>query len=395
MAGLVMGRFDVVVVGGGPAGALAAATAARAGAKALLLERTTKAPPRCTGLVSPQAVELLSIPPSLIREKIRAARIHSPGGQMLELSSQRTKGYVIDRAGLDRLLLARAGEAGVEVRAGVAATGYAEGLVHTTSGKVSCEVLIGADGPVSSVARWAGLSRPKELLVGLQAIVRAEIPREQVEVFLGRQVAPGFFAWAVPAGDGELRVGLATQHGKVAGELLDRLLATRFPQAEVVAKVAGLIPIGPPPSTTAGRVLLVGDAAGQVKPTSGGGLYFGAVCAQLAGQLAAQGPLALQRYEESWRNAIGEELSFGLRARHVLKHLSDEDIDRAFSVLNDGKLLGFIAEQADIDRPSALLQKVLGKPALWGRLLPVVEALGGWGRVRKLLSGLPQDKGTS
>ena len=390
-----MGRFDVVVVGGGPAGALAAATAARAGAKALLLERTTKAPPRCTGLVSPQAVELLSIPPSLIREKIRAARIYSPGGQMLELSSQRTKGYVIDRAGLDRLLLARAGEAGVEVRAGVAATGYAEGLVHTTSGKVSCEVLIGADGPVSSVARWVGLSRPKELLVGLQAIVRAEIPREQVEVFLGRQVAPGFFAWAVPAGDGELRVGLATQHGKVAGELLDRLLATRFPQAEVVAKVAGLIPIGPPPSTTAGRVLLVGDAAGQVKPTSGGGLYFGAVCAQLAGQLAAQGPSALQRYEESWRNAIGEELSFGLRARHVLKHLSDEDIDRAFSVLNDGKLLGFIAEQADIDRPSALLQKVLGKPALWGRLLPVVEALGGWGRVRKLLSGLPQDKGTS
>ena len=390
-----MGRFDVVVVGGGPAGALAGVAAAQAGAKVLLLERATRAPARCTGLVSPQAVELLSIPPSLIREKIRAARIHSPGGQMLELSSQRTKGYVIDRAGLDRLLLARAGEAGVEVRAGVAATGYAEGLVHTTSGKVSCEVLIGADGPVSSVARWVGLSRPKELLVGLQAIVRAEIPREQVEVFLGRQVAPGFFAWAVPAGEGEVRVGLATQHGKVAGELLDRLLATRFPQAEVVAKVAGLIPIGPPPRTTAGRVLLVGDAAGQVKPTSGGGLYFGAVCAQLAGQLAAQGPSALQRYEESWRNAIGEELSFGLRARHVLKHLSDEDIDRAFSVLNDGKLLGFIAEQADIDRPSALLQKVLGKPALWGRLLPVVEALGGWGRVRKLLSGLPQDKGTS
>ena len=390
-----MEHYQVVVVGGGPAGALAAATAARAGAKVLLLERTTRAPARCTGLISPQAVELLSIPPSLIREKIRAARVHSPGGRVLEFSSPETKAYVIDRAGLDRLLLARAGEAGVEVRSGVAATGYAEGLVHTTSGKVGCDVLIGADGPVSSVARWTGLSRPKELLVGLQAIVRAEPPREQVEVFLGRQLAPGFFAWAVPAGDGELRVGLATDHGKAAGELLDRLLATRFPQAEVVAKVAGLIPIGPPPSTTAGRVLLVGDAAGQVKPISGGGLYFGAICAQLAGRLAAQGPSALQRYEKSWRNAIGKELSFGLRARRVLKNLSDEDIDRAFSVLNDGKLLGFIAEQADIDRHSALLRKVLGKPALWGRLLQLVQALGGWRRVRKLLSGLPQDKGTS
>ncbi|MBC7099779.1 NAD(P)/FAD-dependent oxidoreductase, partial [Candidatus Bipolaricaulota bacterium] len=392
---LARGRFDVVVVGGGPAGTLAAAAAAEAGAKVLLLERTTKAPPRCTGLVSPQAVELLSIPPSLIREKIRAARVHSPGGQILELSSRKTKGYVIDRAGLDHLLLARAGEAGVEVRVGVAATGYAEGLVYTTCGKVGCEVLIGADGPVSSVARWAGLSRPRELLVGLQAIVRAKVPGEKVEVFLGRQVAPGFFAWAVPAGEGEVRVGLATQHGKVAGELLERLLATRFPKAEVVAKVAGLIPIGPPPRTAAGRVLLVGDAAGQVKPTSGGGLYFGAVCAQLAGRLAAQGPSALKGYEKAWRDEIGEELSFGLRARHVLKHLSDEEIDRVFSALNDGKLLGFIAQAADIDHPSALVQKVLGKPALWGRLVPVVNAMGGWGRVRRLLYGLPQSDSPS
>jgi len=390
-----MDRYDVVVVGGGPAGALAGAAAAQAGAKVLLVERATRAPARCTGLVSPQAVELLAIPPSLIQEEIRAARLHSPCGHVLELSSPKTKGYVIDRATLDRLLLARAAETGVDVRGGVAATGYQEGVVHTTYGKVSCDVVIGADGPLSAVARWAGLPRPKELLVGLQAIVRAEIPREQVEVFLGRQVAPGFFAWAVPAGEGEVRVGLATQHGKVARKLLDRLLAVRFPQAEVVAKVAGLIPIGPPPSTTAGRVLLVGDAAGQVKPTSGGGLYFGAICACLAGRLAAQGPSALGEYEESWRAEIGEELSFGLRARHVLKHLSDVDIDRAFAALNDGKLLEFLAERADIDRPSALLRAVLGRPALWGRLLPVVEALGGWARVRGLLSGLPPGEATS
>ena len=107
MAEPIMKHYDVVVVGGGPAGALTAAHAARAGARVLLLERTRRAPARCTGLVSPRAIELLQVPKSLILQEIRGVRVHSPEGRTLELSAQKPKGYVIDRAALDGLLLAR------------------------------------------------------------------------------------------------------------------------------------------------------------------------------------------------------------------------------------------------------------------------------------------------
>ena len=388
MAEPVMKHYDVVVVGGGPAGALTAAHAARAGAKVLLLERTRRAPPRCTGLVSPRAIELLQVPKSLILQEIRGVRVHSPEGRTLELFAQKPKGYVIDRAALDGLLLARAEEAGAEVRRGVAATGLTETVLHTTAGEVGFSVLVGADGPVSSVARWTGLPRSQELLVGLQAILRAEAEEGLVQVFLGRDVAPGFFAWAVPAGDGELRVGLATGSGREAGRLLAKLLKTRFPGAEVRGQVGGLIPIGPPRRTVAGSALLVGDAAGQVKPTSGGGLYFLALCAEIAGEIAARGPGILPEYESRWRRVIGEELSFGLKARRILSRLTDQEIDRALLALSDPKVLELLA-QADIDHPSRLVSAVLARPALWGRLLPLVEALGGWPRVRGLLAGLP------
>ena len=382
-----MEHYDVVVVGGGPAGAISAAYAARAGAKVLLLERTRRAPARCTGLVSPWTIDLLQVPQSLILRGIHGVRVHSPGGRTLELSASEAKAYVIDRTSLDELLLARAREAGAEVRRGVAATGLADTTLHTTAAPVGFSVLVGADGPISSVARWSGLPRSQELLVGLQAILRFEAEERLVQVFLGQNVAPGFFAWAVPAGEGELRVGLATDSGKEAGRLLAKLLKTRFPGAEARGQVGGLIPIGPPPRTVKGNVLLVGDAAGQVKPTSGGGLYFLALCAEIAGELAARGPEALSEYESAWRRKIGEELSFGLKARRILTRLTDQEIDRALLALSDPKVLELLA-QADIDHPSRLASTVLGRPALWSRFLPVVEALGGWSRVRGLLAGL-------
>jgi flavin-dependent dehydrogenase len=193
----------------------------------------------------------------------------------------------------------------------------------------------------------------------------------------------------VPAEEGTVRVGLATGSGREAGRLLGRFLNARFPKAQVVRQVGGLIPIGPPERTQGGRVLLVGDAAGQVKPTSGGGLYFLALCAGIAGEFAARGPEALPDYESRWRDEIGAELAFGLRARRVLARLSDQDIDRALAALDDPQLLSFLAQTADVDHPSRLVSAVLGRPRLWARFLPLVDALGGWARLRGLLSGLP------
>lgn len=379
-----MEKYEVVVVGGGPAGAICAAAAAEASARVLLLERALGAPVRCAGLISPRTVELLELPPSLVLRGIRGVRIHSPGGRALTLSSPKVKGCVIDRAALNDLLLARAKEAGAIVWA-AAALGYRGKTLNTTAGPVGFEVLVGADGPVSGVARWAGLPRPSELLVGVQA--QGEVSPwkgDHVEVFLGRGVAPGFFGWAIPAGEGEVRVGLATDQGRRAGELLDRLLAARFPQAVVRERIAGLIPIGPPKQTASERVLLVGDAAGQVKPLSGGGLLFGPLCARIAGEIAAQGPEALPQYEARWRAELGEEITFGLRARRFFLELSDQEFDQALVVLNRGPLRQFLAEQGDIDHPSQLIRAARSRPRLWFHLLPLLNSLGP-ARVRELL----------
>ncbi len=320
--------------------------------------------------------------------RIRRAIVVSPKGRPIEFSSRSIKAYVIDRAGLDELLIARARAEGVEVARGVAAVGLSGDELATTAGRVRFSVLVGADGVVSQVANWAGLPRPRELLVGVQAVVAAPAPTDAVEVHLGRGVAPGFFAWVVPAGD-RVRVGLATCDWRAARGLLVAFLSRRFPAARVGGWTGGLIPIGPPEKTVSGRVLLVGDAAGQVKPISGGGLYFGTVGARLAGEAAARGPEALPDYERRWREELGEEISFGLAARRVFLELTDPELDRALAAIASPRLVGLLADRADIDYPSRLLAVVRSSPGVWGPLLAAARALGGIGRLRRLVEGLP------
>lgn len=364
-----MDWYDVVVVGGGPAGAVAARAAAEESAKVLVLERAPNAPARCAGLISPRAFDFLGIPQPLLLREIHGTRIYPPTGKALELSSPKVKGLVIDRAALNELLLFRAEEAGATVWRGAAALGLTGSVLRTTSGKVGFEVLIGADGPISGVASWTGLARPQEILVGIQATVRAAIGKgDRVEVFLGREVAPGLFAWAIPAQEGEVRVGLATSEGRRANALLARLLGKRFPKAEVVEKTAGLIPIGPPANTAGERVLLVGAAAAQIKPLSGGGLFFGPLCAKIAGKLAACGLAAISDYESRWRKEIGREITFGLLARRTFLRLSDRDLDHIVSACHDPVLLQFMAEQGDIDFPSRLVRKARTQLRLWPHL---------------------------
>ncbi|HEC62847.1 MAG TPA: NAD(P)/FAD-dependent oxidoreductase [Candidatus Acetothermia bacterium] len=378
-------KWDVAVVGGGPAGALAAAAAARAGARVVLLERTRRAPVRCGGLIGPHARRLLALTPDLVLQEITAIRIHPPAGEPVELQAENPKAYVVDRKKLDQLLLLRASEAGVEVRLGVAARGFSGEVLYTTCGKLEFSVLIGADGPRSSVAQWAGLPGPREVLVGVQARLRVRVQQGLVQVFLGSRVAPGFFGWAIPTEE-HMLVGLGTTAGRAAGELLRELLRAHFPGAEVVERTAGLIPIGPSSRTHAGRVLLVGDAAGQTKPLSGGGLYFLARCAPLAGELAAQGPTALADYQPRWQREIGQEIEFGLRVRRVFLRVTDEKLGLLIEGLRDEELAEFLAQVADADQPSKLVRAALSRPELWGRFLRLLQPLGGWRRLRHLLA---------
>ncbi len=380
----------MVVVGGGPAGAVAAHAAARGGARVLMVERSPHRPPRCTGLVGPTTLDLLALPPRLVVRALRAVRVVAPGGAAVEFRVPDVRGYVLDRRGLDRWLLERAAEAGAEVWSPAAAMGLTGRRLHTTAGAVEFEVLVAADGAASAVRRWVGLPPPGELLVGVQAEVEAPGAADRVEVHLGSMLAPGGFAWVVPAEEGMVRVGLLTVAGREAFSLLDRFVACRFVGRRVHRREGGLIPIGPPATTSAGRVLLVGDAAGQVKPLSGGGILFGAIAARIAGEVAAGGADALPAYEARWRAKLGEEIAFGLQGRRAFL-LADRELDRIVPALDRPAIHRLVATAGDIDRPSRLVRALLSHPSAWSMLVPLVRAVGGWGRARERGGGLSAD----
>lgn len=401
-----MQRYDVIVVGAGPAGATAATVAARHGAKVLLLEEHTQIgrPIQCTGLLSLRGWRLARVPDSIIIRAITGVRVHSPDGTVYELGGDRVRAYVIDRDRFDQSLVERAARVGVAVQTGVRAVElgpYEKGertLITQTPGgarqSLRASVIIGADGPHSLLAQQAGLPRPKKILLGLQALIAtpsppAPLPRREegsqgvrgdfVEVFFGRRWAANFFAWSVPAAEGTARVGVATDLISEAKVCFERLRREYHNSGKILAYQSGMIPIGPAERTVADGFLIVGDAAGQAKPTSGGGIYTGMLCGRIAGEVAARCALSgktharsLNEYERRWRAKLERELSLGLRAHQILTQLSDEQIAHALKLLAFPALRKLIERVGDIDYPSKIARELLKRPRLWSAVWPVV-----------------------
>ena len=185
-------------------------------------------------------------------------------------------------------------------------------------------------------------------------------------------------------------MGIATSCSEDPEHRLSHFLKIHFP-GRVAERTGGLIPIGCAPTTVTDGILLVGDAAGQVKPTSGGGLYTGELCARSAGESAGYAALAddpslatLRTYESHWQKDIGKELRSCLAIRRTLDDLSNEEIDAVFSELDAPAFLDFIAKHGDIDYPSQLVAALLPRHDLWPRLLSLIPALGGWRRFGEL-----------
>jgi digeranylgeranylglycerophospholipid reductase len=230
------------------------------------------------------------------------------------------------------------------------------------------------------VGRAAGLPRCEKFLSGVQfeAPYAASDPGF-VEIFIGNNFAPGFFAWAVPFGD-MARIGLAKNPDSLpAQHYLEKLLehpvvASRY-RGSRTEHVVGGIPLGPPDRTVKDNVMLLGDAAGQVKPTSGGGVYMGAVCAKIAGEVAARAArkeARLEEYEKRWRSAVGRELAIGMRIHKSLGKLSDKNLNEFIAFLNRPEIMDCITEYGDMDHPSVLLQKLISR----GDKMRLIKLLG-------------------
>ncbi|MGH2372221.1 MAG: geranylgeranyl reductase family protein [bacterium] len=405
-------NVDVLVVGAGPAGSTAARLCASSGLRTLLIEEHPEVgcPTHCTGKLSVHAFERFALPASLIQTSLRAAALHAPDGTVARLRRSSVDSYVVDRDPFDRYLAEQAAASGAEVVTGARARTIArtDSLmrveVDRREGRLSIDapLVIDAEGANPALPPQLGIAPRRTLVHGLQyeldgAAIEAE---DAPDLYFGREVAPGFFAWLMPIGGRRGRLGLAVDPrltDRPPVYYLDRLksthpaVASRVRGTTVVRKLAGRIPILGlrRPSFTEG-MLVVGDAAGQVKATSGGGIYFSMLAGELAARAAARylgGTTdgrrdALAAYEREWQAAFGREVRFTTIVRQALNRLPDRHTSAVIGALaTDGTLRRAVEVHGDTQYQSRLLRPVLAAAVRAGirdlRLAPtVIAALG-------------------
>ncbi len=317
--------FDFVVVGAGPPGSRFARRAAAAGRDVVVFEKGLVGEPlACSGHVSTDIWEYVpgDAHDRLLQNRVYGARFHvgGPGSRSYPFYKPEPVSNVIDRVGLDRALADAARDAGADVRERHTVVGIDERddrVIVEVNGDddgtefVETRMVAGCDGPTSRIRRAAGLEDPSELLHGVLAFDDEPDDGDFVDVHL---IAPTFFAWRIPRGNAGVEYGLAAPPDDDVGDLFDRL--TDAYDVETDRFCSGAIPIGPPDSVTTDRILLIGDAAGQTKPFTGGGILYGMRAADVAAGVidpADSGTLA--DYEAGWRDEIGTEIRLGAAIR--------------------------------------------------------------------------------
>ena len=314
-----MDHYDVVVVGAGPAGSLAARAAAENGATTLLLDHRPELghPVQCGEFVpAPQELADLfgcralierafEIPESTVLRATRQMACISPFGHVFKFP---LAGCTVSRRAFDKALAVRAEGSGAELRFPLGVTGVRDDVVETTGGgRIRAQVVIGADGPISTVGRSVGFAPRREMFRMITATIDGPID-DEIDVYFGR-VAPGGYAWRFPrAYDANVGLGVARLPPNTSlGGLLERFL-TREGLGTARAKTTWWVPLGPPPeSLVRGRALFAGDAANLVMATNGGGIPTAMLSGWLAGETAARHVregVPLSAYDTAWREAL-------------------------------------------------------------------------------------------
>jgi flavin-dependent dehydrogenase len=331
----------------------------------------------CTGIISKDCFNLLPTEINLAKRPVCSARFVAPSGKSLKLSRNDEVAYIIDRVALEQVLVDYAQASGVRYLFGsnVIDIQRATGCLHVTANCGGHKTLFEAETAVittgfgSPLPAKLGLGEISNFVIGAQAEVSIT-DIDEIEIYFDRRLAPGGFSWLVPTGDNRGLVGQLThrQPKRYFRKLLSALKTQGKIATTEVIPAYRAIPLQSLPKTYSDRLLVVGEAAGQVKPTTGGGIYYGLVCADIAADTLHQAfkvhefsGSQLASYEKKWRARLGKELKIGYWAHRIYRMLDNRQIERLYDFISHNDMPQFISELDDFsfDWHSELILKTL------------------------------------
>ena len=391
---------DIVVVGGGPAGLISARTAAERGKDIVLFESKEHigTHEHCAGLLSIDGLKQLNlekIPSEVIQNsEIKGAKIYSPLGRTITVSKKTPTAVVVNRALFNKFLLQRAEESEVSIKTSsrVLRLEREKESIKLKLGKksdvkdIKCKITILAEGRFPKLNNQVGIPSPsKDAIVFSSMYIMdniKDIESEYVELYQDQKYSPGFFAWIIPINDNSAKVGLASSSVPASDYLNsfiknNSLVKHKLKKARIVKKMSGAIPLGSYINKTyCDNILVVGDAAGQTKPTTGGGVIFGGIAARIAGDVASKAidsetynSKFLSEYQKRWSKEFKSNLKVMKLTRSYINSLSSQDLDRFFKILNRDSLKNKISQLGDIDNQKEIVSSLLKSPRLWPILI--------------------------
>ena len=378
-----MKEYDVVIAGGSISGLLTAREIARNGNSVLVLEENFEigTPDHCGGLVSKTALNDLGINPSqkTFDSIISSAQIFSPSGKNITIDSKNQNVIVVSRRELDKQAALQAQKLGAEIMVNTSYMKKTDSGVKTSIGDINCKVVVDCRG----VNALLNNDRDGVLQSAQYEVYGDWIQDGQVEVYIDQKKYPEFFGWIIPSGNGIGKVGVAGKEINVS-KTMENLLSSKGNHS-IIRKIYAPIWIkGPIKKFTSENLIIVGDAAGQAKPTTAGGIYSCGMGGIVAGKtitkfLETKKISDLEEYQKIWINKFGKEFEKQTLARRLLRRLDNDSIDKLFNQITP-EIIKEISEKDDFDFHTGSIIKLLGLK----NSVSVAQTIIG-GEIKKLL----------